>query len=121
MQNRRDFIKSTCAACAGLATIGFLLADVESCKTADPNAITVTKKQVAVPLKQMADKNLLMIKNASLEFDIALIKKSENEYLALQMVCSHRQNPVNPTPKGFICPTHGSEFDMEGNATKGPA
>ena len=121
MQNRRDFLKSACTACAGVAALGFIMADLESCKTADPNAITVSKKQVTVPLSQMADKNVLIIKSASLEYDIALVKKSEKEFVALKMVCPHRQNPVTTASTGFFCPSHGSEFDMDGKVTKGPS
>ena len=121
MQNRRGFIKTTCAICAAAAGLGFVITELESCKTADPSTITVSKRGVTVPLNQMANQSILIIKSASLEYDIALIKKSEAEYLALQMICTHRQNPVTVSSHGFFCPSHGSEFDMEGNATKGPA
>jgi Rieske Fe-S protein len=69
----------------------------------------------------MADKNILLIKNASLDYDIALVKKSKTEFVALKMVCTHRLNPVTLTEKGFYCPSHGSEYDIDGNVKKGPA
>jgi cytochrome b6-f complex iron-sulfur subunit len=120
MSNRRDFIKQACVSCAAVAGLGFLLAE-ESCKTADVASITVKNKIVTVPLSQFGDKKTLIIKNPALDFDLALVKKSEQEYVAMKMICPHKYNPVVTTEKGFMCPSHGSEFDTDGNVTRGPA
>jgi cytochrome b6-f complex iron-sulfur subunit len=120
MPDRREFIRQSCAACAGAIAFA-ILAELESCKTTESTAISVSKNQVTVPLKQMEGKNTLLIKSASLDYDIALVKKPDGNYLALQMICPHRHNPVEVTETGFYCPSHGSEFDTEGTVLKGPA
>jgi cytochrome b6-f complex iron-sulfur subunit len=56
-----------------------------------------------------------------LQDNIAVIKKSDTEYTALLMQCTHQENPVQFTGEGFYCPSHGSKFDMDGNVTVKPA
>ena len=120
MPDRREFIRQGCVACAGVVAFA-ILADIESCKPTEGIVVNASQKQVIVPLKQLEGKNTLLIKSASLEYDIALVKKPDGNYLALQMICTHRRSPLEVTQTGFHCPNHGSNFDAEGNATKGPA
>jgi len=54
-------------------------------------------------------------------YDILLVKKSTEEYLAIYMKCSHQENPVTATTTGLFCSSHGSRFDLDGNVTKEPA
>jgi len=54
-------------------------------------------------------------------YDILLVKKSELEYNAIYMKCSHRENFVSATKTGLYCSEHGSTFDLDGNVTKEPA
>jgi Rieske Fe-S protein len=35
--------------------------------------------------------------------------------------CTHQHNQLIPAGKGYFCTLHGSTFDQQGNATKGPA
>ena len=121
MSDRREFLKQACTGCAAMMCFSFLTVELEGCKTADTSTIHFSNSQVTVPLKQMEGKNSLLIKSPSLEYDIVLIKKSTTEYLAFKMVCPHQNNPIVAYEKGFYCPTHGSEFDSDGNVTKGPA
>jgi len=120
MPDRREFIRQSCAACAGVVAFA-ILADLEGCKPTEGIMVDASKKQVTVPLKEIAGKNTLLIKSASLDYDIALVKKPDGSYLALQMICTHRRSPLEVTQTGFHCPNHGSDFDAEGNAIKGPA
>ncbi len=121
MSHRREFLKQACAGCTAMIGFSLLAFELESCKTADNASIRFSKNEVSVPLKQMEGKNLLLIKSPWLEYDIVLAKKSEADYVALKMICPHRDNPVVVTDTGFQCPSHGSEFDKDGNVTKGPS
>src|SRR5258708_2361440 len=121
MSDRREFLKQACVTCAAVMGFGVAALELESCKTADNTSIGFSKNQVTVPLKQMEGKNSLLLKSASLDYDIALVKKTETDYLAFEMICTHRHNPIVLSENGFHCPSHGSNFDSEGNAIKGPA
>ncbi len=47
----------------------------------------------------------------------------EKAYVAVDPTCPHRKCLVdwNTGKSAFVCPCHASEFDLEGNVTKGPA
>lgn len=131
MPNRRDFILQACGTCAAVAGLGFLVAQLDSCKSpeglkadaAKTNAIKaeVTKSQITVPANAFADQNNFLVKDISLDFDVLVVKKPDGSYSALQMRCTHRGQPLRATPTELICDSHGSAFDLNGNVTKAPA
>jgi cytochrome b6-f complex iron-sulfur subunit len=55
------------------------------------------------------------------EYDILLVKKSEELFDAIYMRCSHRENPLTATATGLHCSAHGSSFDLNGQVMKEPA
>jgi Rieske Fe-S protein len=123
MQNRRDFIRQSGAACAVMAGLGFL-GTIESCKPA-ANATASTydaaTNKVSVPLSSFGTQNKLVIDGPHGDYKIFLMKKSDTEITALQMVCTHRGHSLNMEDADLHCPLHGSEFDFDGNVTHGPA
>ena len=40
---------------------------------------------------------------------------------AISTTCTHLGGIVAPSETGFLCPCHGSHFDVDGNVTGGPA
>lgn len=40
---------------------------------------------------------------------------------AVSLVCTHLGCTVSVTPEDFVCPCHGSRFDLEGKVLHGPA
>lgn len=76
---------------------------------------------VDVPLTSFLESNLVVVRDLQTPYDILLVKKSEQEYNAIYMKCSHRENAVSATKNGFYCSEHGSTFDLDGNVTKEPA
>jgi Rieske Fe-S protein len=52
---------------------------------------------------------------------IYLHKVSDEEYNAFLMLCTHNKCELDATSKMLVCPCHGSEFDLKGNVTEGPA
>jgi|TARA_Y100000816_G_C25989421_1_gene516764 cytochrome b6-f complex iron-sulfur subunit len=48
-------------------------------------------------------------------------RQSENEVVAISLVCTHLGCTVNRIETGFLCPCHGSQYDGDGNVVGGPA
>ena len=46
---------------------------------------------------------------------------SEKGFSALSLICTHLGCAVGPSASGFTCPCHGSQFDLQGRVTHGPA
>lgn len=119
---RRAFIKSGCGYCAAIASVGVIGSLLESCA---PSELIYKAESagetIVVPVEKLTGKNYLIIRSPKLEYDILLVKDSENAFHALAMQCTHRQQPLVVTSTGLICNEHGSRFDMEGKVTQDPA
>jgi len=82
----------------------------------------VVKNVLAVPFTAFTEgNNSVIVRNSSIPFDILLVKKSNGIYTALEMKCSHQDNPLTANKTGLFCSSHGSTFDLEGNVLKEPA
>ncbi|MEI9920216.1 MAG: Rieske (2Fe-2S) protein [Bacteroidota bacterium] len=119
MINRRTFIKSSCVACAS----GMLFSELmSSCAPALPTFKTAIEgKSISVPVTYFAASNVAIVRDNMAEYDILVVKKSEEQFDAIYMRCSHRENPLTATPTGLHCSAHGSSFDLNGQVTKEPA
>jgi len=51
----------------------------------------------------------------------AVLIHDESGLYAISTTCTHLGCRVNPSPEGFLCPCHGSRFDLQGNVLNGPA
>jgi cytochrome b6-f complex iron-sulfur subunit len=49
------------------------------------------------------------------------IVREGNKVAAISTTCTHLGCIVAPSQTGFQCPCHGSQFDVDGNVTGGPA
>lgn len=117
MTSRRSFIKQSCTICLG----GFALGWLSACAAIPVIKTENTKGLVTVPLSSFTEKNnSVIVRNSQLEFDI-LVVKSGSSYQALQMKCTHQDNPLTASSSGLFCSAHGSTFDLRGNVTKEPA
>ncbi len=50
-----------------------------------------------------------------------LIRSSQTQFLAVNLICRHKGCTVELTGDQFVCPCHGSEYDITGKVTHGPA
>lgn len=121
MKTRREFLKDTCTACLGTAFMGITFSQLTSCSSLPIYKTNLSQKIVNVPLTSFAESNLVIVRDMQVQYDILLVKKSEQLYQAIYMKCSHRENPVTATKTGLFCSEHGSTFDLDGNVTKEPA
>ena len=119
---RRDFLKKACGTCAALLTLGAIVPTVQSC--APLMSIETDVKSGDVQVARMlftAENKLVLIRNASSEFDIAVVQLGENHFKAFEMQCSHQANPLVATRTGFFCNAHGSSFTLDGQVKNPPA
>jgi len=107
--------------CGMMAAGGSLLSLLSSCKSTSIFKTEAVNHLLTVPLSAMNDKKILIVRNASAEYDILLVKKSDNLFTALEMKCTHRANPLNARERGLYCTLHGSRFDLDGNVVAEPA
>lgn len=50
-----------------------------------------------------------------------LIRESETQLLGINLICKHKGCTVDYNGTKFVCPCHGSEYDMTGKVTEGPS
>src|SRR5689334_8250546 len=120
--DRRDFIRTGCGYCAGIAALNVIGSLLEGCKPADMIYTAENNGgKISVPVEKLAGKKYLVIRSPKLEFDMLLVKENETTYHTLAMQCTHRQQPLVVTSTGLVCNEHGSRFDLDGNVTRDPA
>jgi cytochrome b6-f complex iron-sulfur subunit len=122
MTSRRDFLKKSCGLCVALGGIAVVSALLESCSTIPMIKASATNKKVVVPIKTFAaDKPYVLVRVASLENDILLVKKTDGTFTGLYMQCTHQSQPLTVSGTSLHCSAHGSSFDLDGNVTHEPA
>jgi len=54
--------------------------------------------------------------------DILVVHQTKGNYIAVDLKCKHRGCDINyeTEQKKFVCPCHGSEYDLGGRVLKGP-
>ena len=52
---------------------------------------------------------------------VAISRTATNKYVALDLLCPHQQYPVERSEQGWVCKSHGSEFEADGDLVLGPA
>lgn len=65
--------------------------------------------------------NALLVRTKLLEHDILVIRKAEMEFKAIYMKCTHNHFPLTYSKTRLVCTSHGAEFNLEGEVTRGPA
>ena len=121
MKGRRDFIKKTAGAsallCCGLSGASLL----QSCGSVRQIKAEIKNRTIRVSKAEFTDNAFVVVSNMALPAPIYLYKVSEEEYTAFLMLCTHNDCELEATSKMLVCPCHGSEFDLKGNVTEGPA
>lgn len=120
--DRRNFIKDSCSICIGIAGLGGISTLLSSCSSMAVFKTDMNDHTIKIPSQTFTgDEKTKIVRVQVLPFDILLVKKSESEYLALEMKCTHNDNILVATKSGLTCNMHGSTFNLEGNVTNGPA
>ncbi len=127
MSDRRAFIKKSGLVCAA-GILGLL--SLDSCKT----TLTITagnpkKNVLTVPVNSFTtvkkDKTIehsfIIVRHDCIPYSVALYKKPDGTYSALNMVCTHNHCDLNASKTELTCPCHGSNFSTDGKVLTGPA
>jgi Rieske Fe-S protein len=119
--DRRAFLRSSCAACLATAAGGGMLSGIAGCASSNVYRATVVKNIIQIDSALLATKQTLVVRTDETPFDILLVKRSETDYEALLMECTHQNNALTASSTGLFCPAHGSAFDLDGCVIRGPA
>lgn len=108
-----------------LATSGVLVGSVASgCATASIYRIGSTNGRILI---NPTDYSELGQSGGMIQFringvaDPLILIRQKDAYQAFSAVCTHLRCFVRPSNHFLMCPCHGSTFDLEGNAVRGPA
>ncbi|WP_020531086.1 ubiquinol-cytochrome c reductase iron-sulfur subunit [Flexithrix dorotheae] len=121
--DRKKFLKLAGSSCLAITGIPTLLTGCSSVHRVNAivreNRLTVSKLEFIEGTEKPRD--VVLVREMSLAFPIALYRLSTDDYIALWMECTHQGCEVNAQPHYLVCPCHGSEFDSKGNVVQGPA
>ncbi len=118
---RRKFIQEGCKACLLLGA-GFLISELTACGPASQILrLPISGDTIHVPLAEFAKQPMLIVRPEGWVYDIAVRKSDAGLYEALFLQCTHQKNQVIPEGNGFLCPLHGSRYNIDGQVKKGPA
>jgi len=118
--DRRVFLRQSCTFCL-LAGTGLLSAAISSCSAFPVIEMEARGGQLTIPLGGFKEHDLVVVHAAGMLYDIAVRRLSGEEYVAVQLRCTHADNELTPSETGYSCPAHGSRFDVAGHVVRGPA
>ena len=67
------------------------------------------------------ERKVFVVETSELEYPILIVQKGADKAHALSVECTHQGCHVRPSKNSFVCPCHGSTFDLEGRVIHGPA
>jgi Rieske Fe-S protein len=120
---RRDFLKNTCSICL-LGGAGIAALQLNACSPKVGSALArpdVKNNKITIPTALFNTNPVQIITPNKYPYEIAVQKMQDGTYQALLLKCTHYDNQLMPTGKGYTCQVHGSNFDASGKVTKGPA
>ena len=134
---RRDFFIKSAGAIVVVSSSGLLSSIVTSCSDnpTDPangtplSTIqgTVVNNEITIDIASfpIANKNTrALVKYNNGNGSILVEHNSDDTYKALSGICTHQNCIVSEfdgSKSVFVCPCHGSQFDLNGNVKQGPA
>jgi nitrite reductase/ring-hydroxylating ferredoxin subunit len=117
---RRDFLRTACQACAGLAILP-AVASMEGCAASKGASYAVQEGALRIPVNVLTP-GVNVIRAKGLGDKVLINRRDDGTFTALVLNCPHKNGPVTFTDGvGLKCGWHGSTFDLEGQVTKGPS
>lgn len=97
------------------------MSSLNSCTALPIYKTSIEDNKVKIPVSLFAENKVQIVRVQNSLYDIAVRKDDETRFTAILLRCTHADNALSATGKGFICNLHGSTFDSDGKVTKGPA
>jgi cytochrome b6-f complex iron-sulfur subunit len=135
--SRREFFIKSAGAIAVVSTSGLVSTIISSCGNNNPSAPsnltslktiqgTVSNNQISISLgssSPIANKNTRALVEYNNGNGAIIVEHSSNDtYKAISGICTHQGCIVADFDgSDFVCPCHGSKFDLNGNVVQGPA
>ncbi len=108
--------------CASIVGLTILASSLDSCTPLKYVSGEINKGAVKFSANNFIENSkLVIIRNNTLEYDIAVVKGSDNSYRALELKCTHQDNALVANATGFQCNLHGSTFALDGTVVTSPA
>lgn len=119
---RRDFVKNCFMLCSAVTALPIML---QSCKgihyvTAESNGKILKLNKTEFFDENKKARKFVVLKAEKLQFPIC-IYKTDNNYNAIYMQCTHQGCELQPNKISLVCPCHGSEFSTDGKVLSAPA
>lgn len=122
---RRDFLKTSCAACVSVTGLSVLAAGCSLLSNTTgkliKDGLILQKNDFKIKDSSSAYRSFLVIRNDALKYPVCIYRFSDAEYSALWMSCPHQGAELQASGDYLQCPAHGSEFNSKGIVTSGPA
>ncbi len=119
---RREFIKKSAL---GVVIGGTVLSSLDIAALArDTKQGKIIKKgnDIVVNLKDAKNSELTKVGGSILlDDENMLIRTSQTQFAAVNLICKHKGCTVELTGNKFVCPCHGSEYAIDGKVTEGPS
>ena len=135
--SRREFFIKSAGAIVVVSSSGLISSIITSCSnnSTDPvNTTPLSKIQgtvvnneitIALAASPIANKNTRALVQYNTGSGAILVEhNSDDTYKAISGICTHQSCEVSAydgSNSVFVCPCHGSQFDLDGNVKKGPA
>ena len=120
--SRREFIKKSAI---GIVVGGTVLSSLDIAELAAKSnfgKIFRNGNDIVVNLKDTKNSALSNVGGCVyLDDDNILIRTSQTQFAAVNLICTHKGCTVEVNGNKFVCPCHGSEFALDGKVTEGPA
>lgn len=108
--------------CSAVTALPIML---QSCKgihyvTAESNGKILKLNKTEFFDENKKARKFVVLKAEKLQFPIC-IYKTDNNYNAIYMQCTHQGCELQPNKISLVCPCHGSEFSTDGKVLSAPA
>ena len=122
--SRREFLKALTEGLAGIAIIGFVAPVINSCSSATSPGSDVAAFNITVNVSSLTADNQGLRTNTPDGHSLLIVRHGATSYGTLLMVCTHQNctgNDIQQSGTVIDCHCHGSQFDLNGIVTRGPA
>ncbi len=120
--SRRDFIKRSAAGII-IGGVTLTIPDIGNLFAGSARGIFFTSGDDTIIKLSDPQNSALATVGGSILLDDEniLIRSSQIQFLAVNLICRHKGCTVELTGDQFVCPCHGSEYDITGKVTHGPS